>query len=162
MSKVTVTVSSKVQAPTAVVYTILSDYNHHRQILPPKVFTGLDIMEGGVGEGTRFILHGMAFGGKTEMHMVVTEPKPGSVLVERDVDTGLMTIFTVKSLGSNESLVSFETVWEPQPGLKGLIDRLMTPLFMRVFYRQEMKILNEYAQQQMKHIENESFQPQTG
>jgi hypothetical protein len=147
MSKVTVTVSSKVAAPAAVVYNILADYNHHRNILPPKFFPGLDIVEGGVGEGTRFTLHAMSFGGKTQMHMAVTEPEPGAVLVERDVNTGLVTTFTVKPISSTASEVTFETVWQPQPGLKGAIDRYTTPFFMRMVYRQEMKILDKYAQQ---------------
>jgi hypothetical protein len=150
MSKVTVTVSSKVAAPADVVYNILADYDHHRNILPPKFFPGLDVVEGGVGEGTRFTLHAMSFGGKTQMHMAVTEPEPGAVLRERDVNTGLVTNFKVKPLSPTESNVTFETIWEPKPGLKGLIDRLTTPFFMRIVYRQELKILDEYAQQQVQ------------
>ncbi len=150
MSKITVTVSSKVEAPAHIVYNILADYDHHRRILPPKYFPGLDIVEGGVGAGTRFTLHALSFGGKTQMHMAVTELEPGAVLVERDVNTGLVTTFTVKPISPSESQVSFETVWQPQPGLKGLIDRYTTPFFMRMVYRQEQKILNEYAQQQIR------------
>jgi len=150
MSKITVTVSSKVEAPAHIVYNILADYNHHRRILPPKYFPGLDIVEGGVGAGTRFTLHALSFGGKTQMHMAVTEPEPGAVLVERDVNTGLVTTFTVKPIGPSESQVSFETVWQPQPGLKGVIDRYTTPFFMRMVYRQEQKILNEYARERVR------------
>jgi hypothetical protein len=148
MSKITVTVSSKVEAPAHVVYNILADYDHHRNILPPKFFPGLDIVEGGVGAGTRFTLHALSFGGKTQMHMAVTEPEPGAVLVERDVNTNLVTTFTVKPISPTESQVTFETVWQPPSGLKGVLDRYTTPFFMRIVYRQEQKILNEYAQQQ--------------
>jgi hypothetical protein len=150
MSKITVTVSSKIEAPAAVVYNILADYNHHRNILPPNFFPGLDVVEGGVGAGTRFILHAKSFGGQTQMHMAVIEPKPGSVLVEWDENTGLVTTFTVKPINATESQTTFETVWQPQPGLKGVIDRLTTPFFMRMVYRQEIKILNAYAQQQVQ------------
>jgi len=155
MTKITVTVSNNIQAPAAIVYNILADYKHHRNILPPQFFPGLDIIEGGVGAGTRFVLHAMSFGGKTQMHMAVTEPKPGSILVERDVNTNLVTTFTVKPINLNEANVTFETVWEPQPGLKGAIDRLTTPFFMRIVYRQEQQILNEYARQQVsEHIKH--------
>ena len=150
MSNVTVSVSANVDAPAAVVYNILADYNHHRKILPPRFFTGLDIVEGGVGAGTKFILHAMSFGGKTQMHMAVTEPEPGAVLVERDVNTGLVTNFIVKPISSTQSHVTFETIWQPQPGLKGVIDRYTAPLFMRFIYRQEQRILDAYAQQQVK------------
>jgi len=148
MSKITVTVSRNVAAPAAIVYSILADYNHHRKILPPKFFPGLDIVEGGVGAGTRFILHAMSFGGKTQMHMAVTEPEPGAVLMERDVNTNLVTNFIVKPISPTESHVTFETVWQPQPRLKGVIDRYTTPFFMRIVYRQELKILDDFAQQQ--------------
>ncbi len=150
MSKITVTVSSKVQAPAAIVYNILADYNHHRNILPPQFFIGLDVIEGGVGAGTRFVLHSKSLGGgKTQMHMSVTEPKPGAVLVERDENTDLVTRFIVKPVDTAVSEVTFETVWQPQPGLKGIIDRWTTPFLMRMVYRQEQKNLDEYAQQQV-------------
>jgi len=150
MSKITVTVSCKVQAPAAIVYNILADYNHHRNILPPQFFIGLDVIEGGVGAGTRFILHAKSLGGKTQMHMFVTEPKPGSVLAEQDENTGLVTTFTVKPVDTAVSTVTFETVWQPQPGLNGIIDRWTTPFLMRMVYSKEQKILDEYAQQQVQ------------
>ena len=150
MSKITVIESKKIEAPAAVVYNILADYNHHRHILPPKFFPKLDVVEGGVGAGTRFTLYAKSFGGETQMHMAVTEPEPGSVLVEQDENTGLVTTFTVKPISTTESQVTFETVWQPQPGLKGVIDRVTTPFFMHIVYRQEMEILNAYAQQQVQ------------
>lgn len=150
MSTVSVTVSSDVQAPAEAVYNVLADYSHHRNILPPRFFPGLDIVEGGYGEGTRFILHARTLTGKTRMHMAVTEPQPGSVLVERDVNTNLVTAFTVKPTGLSESNVTFQTVWQPQTGLKGALDRLTTPFFMQIVYRQEMAILNAYAQRQVR------------
>lgn len=151
MSKVTVTVSSKIQAPAATVYNILADYDHHRNILPPKFFIGLDVIEGGVGEGTRFVLRSNSLGGgETQMHMRVTEPNPGTVLVERDENKDLMTTFTVAPVETAVSNVTFETVWQPEPGLKGVIDRLTTPFLMRMVYREEMKVLDKYAQQQVQ------------
>lgn len=148
MSKITVTVSSKVKAPAAIVYNILADYDHHREILPPQ-FTGLDIIEGGVGAGTEYILRAKSLGGGvTERRMTVSEPEPGSVLVERDVDTGLVTTFTVKPAGTAASEVTIETVWQPESGLKGVFDRYLMPFLMRMVYRQELNILDEYARQQ--------------
>lgn len=149
MSKVAVTVSGKVQAPAEIVYNILADYNHHRNILPPQ-FTGLDITQGGVGAGTEYILRAKSLGGTTERRMTVSEPEPGSVLVERDVDTDLVTTFTVKLAGATTSDVTIETVWPPEPGLKGAFDRYLMPFLMRMVYRQELDILDEYAQRQAR------------
>ena len=151
MSKITVTVSSQVQAPAAIVYNILADYNnHHCNILPPQFFSGLDVIAGGMGAGTRFILHAKSLGGNTQMHMSVTEPQPGSVLVEQDENTGLVTTFIVEPVDTAVSNVMFETVWQPQPGLKGAIDRWTTPFLMRMVYRKEQKFLADYAQQQVR------------
>jgi len=147
MSNVTVTVSGKVQAPTAVVYNILADYNQHRQILPPNYFTRLDIEEGGVGEGTRLTTAMNVMGNKQEFHLSVSEPQPG-VLVERDVNTGLNTTFTVKPAGTSASEVSIQTTWQPHPGLSGVLERYTTPFFMRRIYRQELDLLDAYARQQ--------------
>ena len=147
MSNVTVTVSGKVQAPTAVVYNILADYNQHRQILPPNYFTRLDIEEGGVGEGTRLTTAMNVMGNKQEFHLSVSEPQPG-VLVESDVNTGMKTTFTVKPAGASESEVSIQTTWQPQPGLSGMLERYTRPAFMRRIYQQELNILDSYARQQ--------------
>ena len=55
MSSVNVAVSAIVNAPATVVYSILADYrNHHPNILPKAYFTGLEVEEGGTGEGTVF------------------------------------------------------------------------------------------------------------
>lgn len=151
MSKMTVTVSRKVQAPAKTVYRILADYNHHKQILPPRYFTDLEIIKGGIGEGTEFILYARSLSGKTQMHMIVTEPEPGSVLMERDVKSDLKTIFSVDPINQFTSLVTFETIWQPKPGLPGWFDRLFTPPLMRMVYRQELEILNDYAKKQTQH-----------
>ena len=57
MSKITVSVSKNVESPAAIVYNILANYNHHRNILPPNAFAGLDIEAGGIGDGTQLLAH---------------------------------------------------------------------------------------------------------
>lgn len=149
MSDITISVSENVAAPAAIVYNILADYNnHHPNILPSNAFAGLDIEEGGVGAGTQLLVHFNVMGIKQQRRLYVTEPEPGVVLAERDVDTNLITTFTVQPTGPTRSKVTFESVWQPEPGLKGLIDRLTTPFFMRRIYRQELAMLNDYARQQ--------------
>lgn len=149
MSNITVSVSKNVEASAATVYDILADYNnHHPNILPPNAFAGLDIEAGGVGAGTQLLVHFNVMGIKQQRRLTVTEPEPGAVLAERDIDTDLLTTFTVQPLGPGQSQVTIKSVWQPQPGLQGLIDRFTTPFFMRRIYRQELVMLNEYAQQQ--------------
>ena len=138
MSKITVSVSKNVGSPATVVYNILVDYNHHRNILPPNAFAGLDIEAGGVGDGTQLLVHFNVMGIKQQRRLCVTEPEPGVVLAERDVDTNLITTFRVHPIGKDQSKVTIETVWQPEPGLKGIIDRFTTPFFMRKIYQNEL------------------------
>jgi hypothetical protein len=151
MSNIIVTVSREVAAPAAIVYNILADYNHHHpNILPPNAFAGLEIEEGGIGAGTEILVHFNVMGIKQQRRLLVTEPEPGVVLAETDVDTDLITTFTVQPIGAAQSKVTIESVWQPEPGLQGLVDRLTTPFFMRRIYREELDMLNAYAQQQAK------------
>lgn len=147
-NNIIVSVSKRVNAPAALVYQILSDYNHHQNILPPSAFAGLDIEAGGIGAGTQLLVHFNVMGIKQQRRLHVTEPEPGVVLAERDVDTDLVTTFRVQSINAEQSTVIIETVWQPEPGLKGIVDRLTTPIFMRQIYRNELDMLNDYAQQQ--------------
>jgi hypothetical protein len=49
-----VSAAARVDAPPAAVYGIIADYRrHHPHIVPPEYFARLDVLEGGVGAGTR-------------------------------------------------------------------------------------------------------------
>lgn len=149
MSNVTVSVSAAVDAPAHVVYHILADYDHHhRRILPTQYFTDLDIEEGGAGAGTRLIVTMKVMGRQQQFHLIVTEPEPGVVLSEAEINTDMVTTFTVRPMGDSRSEVTIQTVWQTPPGLAGVADRLVTPLVTRHIYRQELRQLNEYARQQ--------------
>ncbi|MFO7537197.1 MAG: hypothetical protein R6X32_03965, partial [Chloroflexota bacterium] len=81
----------------------------------------------------------------------VTEPEPGVVLAETDIDTGMVTTFTVQPADSSRSTVTIQTVWDAQAGWKGLLERWGMPPLMRHIYRQELRMLHKYAQQQFSH-----------
>jgi hypothetical protein len=147
MSQITAKATAEINAPANVVYSILADYNQHRHILPPKYFAGLDIEAGGVGAGTELVVHTKALGQVQHLRMHVTEPEPGVVLAETDVDTGMVTTFTVQPVDSSRSIVTIQTMWDAQAGWKGLLERWGMPLLMRHIYRQELRILDSYARQ---------------
>jgi hypothetical protein len=91
--------SATINAPAALVYSIIADYRDgHPHILPKPYFLGLEVERGGFGAGTviRFRVRVM---GKTQaFRAAVTEPEPGRVLVESDLDGGPQTTFTVEPL----------------------------------------------------------------
>ncbi|GIV97271.1 MAG: hypothetical protein KatS3mg057_1928 [Herpetosiphonaceae bacterium] len=147
MSHIHVAVSALVAAPPTTVYTILADYNnHHPHILPKPYFSGIEVEQGGYGEGTLLRVHMQALGRKYVYHMRVTEPEPGRILAETDINTGLVTTFTVEPGENQGAKVTIATTWEPERGIKGLLDRIGTPPMMRRIYAQELEYLKQYAQ----------------
>jgi hypothetical protein len=146
MSEMNVSVSATINGSAEKVYTVLADYvNHHPHILPPAYFTKLEVEEGGTGAGTVFRAGFKMMGQQQPLHMRVTEPEPGRVLVETDLDSVLVTKFIVEPRGDNQSEVTFDTTMNRSPGIQGLIERLIVPGYLRRVYRVEQQQLDEYV-----------------
>ena len=146
MTELNVTVSATIKGSAEKVYTVLADYvNHHPHILPPAYFTKLEVEEGGMGAGTMFRAGFKMLGQEQSMRMRVSEPEPGRVLVETDLDSGLVTKFIVDPLGDNQSEVTFDTTMKRSPGLQGWIERLIIPGYLRRVYRVELQQLDHYT-----------------
>lgn len=144
--RVEVAVTGQIGSSAQTAYRILSEYRqHHPQILPAGTFKGLTVEEGGQGEGTLILVELEAFGSKRTRRMRIDEPQPGRVLRETDLDDGTVTTFTVEPDSETRCSVTIETVWQPASGIGAIVDRAITPLFMRRLYRQELQNLDEYA-----------------
>jgi len=79
------------------------------------------------------------------MRMLVSEPEPGRVLVETNLDSGLVTKFIVESRGENQSEVTFDTTMRRSRGIQGWIEWLIVPGYLRRVYRVELQQLDEYV-----------------
>jgi hypothetical protein len=147
MDTVRVESSAVIDASPAEVYAIFADYrNAHPQILPKPYFGDLKVEQGGIGAGTVFRTTVTVMGMSTNYHMAVTEPEPGRVLVEKDLDLDLTTSFTVEPVeGGQKSRVTIATDWKPKPGIKGWIEKLSTPGVMRRIYEAELERVQEYV-----------------
>jgi hypothetical protein len=146
MSSVKVAVSKIIDAPEDKVYPILADYrNHHPNILPKDYFTSLEVEEGGIGEGTVFRAGLKVMGKEQCFRMRVTEPEPGRVIAETDLDKDLVTRFIVEPRGHGQSEVTIDTAFQASPGLKGWLERLTTPGLLRRIYRVQLQQLDNYA-----------------
>lgn len=147
---IAVAVAGEVQAPAEKVYAILADYRqHHPRILPSDYFTSLVVEEGGVGAGTVFQAEMNIFGSKRAFQMRVAEPEPGRVLSETDLDSGLLTTFTVTPLDTARCAVTIATEWQAPDGFGGWLQGLTMPAFMRRIYHAELRQLDDYAQAQI-------------
>ena len=146
MAMIHVCAQRRVDASAETVYGYLADMReHHPRFLPPA-FSDFEVESGGVGQGTitRFKL---AAGGRTrEYRMRVAEPEPGRVLTESEMNSSLVTTFTVTPQDA-ASRVQICTTWAGAAGIGGLVERLFAPRVMRGIYADELERLNAYVRQ---------------
>ena len=147
MARVRVEAEGNVNAPAERVYRLIADYRvHHPAFLPPQ-FSDFAVEEGGVGAGT--IMHfTMKAGGRTmSFRQRVDEPDPGRVLTETSIGTQDSTTFTVTPQG-NGCTVHILTEYEGQSGIQGKIERYVAPWLLGRIFKDELRRLDAYAQQQ--------------
>jgi polyketide cyclase/dehydrase/lipid transport protein len=150
MTRYRVGSSGTIGAPPSRVYAVIADYRqHHPRIVPPEYFRKLEVVAGGVGAGTRTRVQMRLLGTSREFEHVITEPEPGRVLVESDVDGSNATTFTVDPGDSSESThLTITTELVARPGISGVLERLLSSLMLRRVYRKEIARLAEYVAQQ--------------
>jgi len=144
-----VAASRVIGASAAVAYGLIADYQGgHQRILPKQYFGNLRATKGGYGDGTEIAFEMYPFGMKRAAQQArarVTEPAPGRVLVETDLDRGFVTTFTVDAVSETTSRVEFVTTVPRKPGARGAIEKLITTLFLRTVYEEELEQLNRVA-----------------
>jgi uncharacterized protein YndB with AHSA1/START domain len=133
-------------APPAGVYAVLADYTtRHPKIMPAPPFSDLEVESGGVGAGTVFHITVRMAGRRQRLHMRVAEPDPGQVLTETNLDTGAVTVFNVApGAGEARTRVRMSSEWETVSGLRGLVDRLVTPRLMGRIFAKQLRQLDRY------------------
>lgn len=149
MSKGHAEATAVIPARPEVVYAILADYRHgHPHILPKPYFTKLEVEQGGTGAGTIIRVYMRVMGSERIFRQAVSEPEPGRVLVEKDLDTDLATTFTVNPVyGGKQAQVQIATEWQARPGILSAIEKFMTSRMLRSIYRKELRQLAAYVQQ---------------
>jgi hypothetical protein len=76
----------------------------------------------------------------------VTEPQPGRVLVEKDLDRPTVTTFTVeRGAHEDEAIVTFDTELESRSGVLGAVERWVSTAFLQRVYREELGNLDRVA-----------------
>lgn len=151
MNEYQVEYSAVIDAPSAHVYAIVSDYNDgHQAILPKPYFTKMEVLEGGVGAGTKLRIHMKVMGQAFVFHQEIFEPEPGRVIVEDDKEAKVKTTFIFEPLNNDtQTRVTILTDAEGGPGLKGWLEKKTNPSVMRKIYRAELENLNRVAKQRL-------------
>jgi hypothetical protein len=136
-------VSAKVGGSAADAYRMIADYRvGHTRIIPPRYFRDLRVEEGGFGAGTVIRYDLIVFGKTNHACARVTEPEPGRVLVETDLDRGAVTTFIVEPLSAAKSRVTIKTHMPTRSGLLGVIERAVTRRFLERVYVAELALIN--------------------
>lgn len=125
----------RIAAPAEAVYAVFADYRvAHPAILPPRFFTGLEVVEGGRGAGTVVRVEGRFAGRTRAMTGYVTEPEPGRVLVESYPEDRVVTSFRVQPAGAAASNVTISSVFPRRRGPAGWVqERLVRRLLIGVY-----------------------------
>jgi Polyketide cyclase / dehydrase and lipid transport len=150
MSRIQVKAVAVLNARAEDVYSTLADYrNGHPLIVPPEVFFDFQVEQGGYGAGTVLRFKMKVLGTVRELYQRVSEPEPGRVLVERDIESkeDAITTFTVDPVDDGQKArVEIETNLIAPSGLIGLIQGIMLPLINKSIYQKELKNLEAFAQ----------------
>ena len=95
-----VSVTGTVSAPAARGYAIIADYRDgHPRIIPKPPFGELIVEKGGVGAGTVIRFTMKIMGRWMTSRSEISEPEPGRVLVETDLDGKAVSTFIVEPAG---------------------------------------------------------------
>ena len=142
MAKIHVTSSAVIPVPPAIVYGLIADYRRgHPSILPPKYFQNLEVVEGGIGAGTRITFQMRVLGRTHRLFACISEPEPGRRLDETYPETGMVTTFTVDPEGAGtRSRVTITTAYT-KAGLAGWFERWVVPRLLRTVYATELNML---------------------
>ena len=129
------------------VYSIIANYKDGHPRIVPRQFSGMVVEEGGVGAGTVIRFQMRVFGMKQTFRAAISEPEPGRVLVETDLDTnGAVTTFTVDpGTAPADSRVTISTLLPVRSGLLGLFEKKLSTFLLRPIYVQELVNLARVA-----------------
>ena len=151
MGQIKVKTSAVLAARAGDVYATIADYREgHPKILPKENLYDLQVEQGGYGAGTVHRFKARILGVEQPFYQIVSEPEPGRVLVEQDIDSvqNVVTTFTVMPLGEGrKSKVEISTTMNASPGIKGFFERFFVfPVVFPSIYRKELKLLEAIAQ----------------
>jgi len=150
MSQYRVTSSRSIKARASRVYATIADYEkQHPHIVPLEYFRRLEVLEGGVGAGTRTRVEMRVLGSTRVFEQLVTEPEPGRVIMESNQDGSGVTTFTVEPADGGESAeVTITTDLMSRPGLGGYVERILASWVFPRIYRKELAQLSNYLARQ--------------
>ncbi len=142
-----ITASAVIPARRERVYALIANYHDGHPRIVPKQFSGIVVEQGGIGAGTVIRFQMSIFGKKQRFRAAVTEPEPGRVLVETNLDpNGAVTTFTVdQGPAPADSRVTISTELKVRSGFLGIFEKALVTLLLRPMYVHELENLARVA-----------------
>ena len=132
MTELRAAATRSVSVPRERVLEFLRDYSRRQEILTEQ-YRDYRVQEGGTGAGTVFSYTLHSPGRSRSFRLRADETGDG--LVERDVESSFVSIWTVLSTATGSS-VMLEGAWEGAAGVGGFFERLFAPMALRRTYGQ--------------------------
>jgi uncharacterized protein YndB with AHSA1/START domain len=134
MAQVKATAERTIGAPVDRVWQALADYTGVRPTLLTEHFSEYEVREGGTGAGTT-VHWKLAATSKRVRDCLVQVAEPAEhQLVETDANSSMVTTWTVRPSGNDNSAVSVETTWNGAGGVGGFFEKTFAPGGLRRIY----------------------------
>ena len=142
--------SHEIDARPEAIYSVIADYNvGHQAILPRPTFESMIVEEGGYGAGTLIRLRVRAFGKVFHYLQRVSEPEPGRVIQETEINTGQLTKFILEPLNNGtRTRVTIYSEFPAQSKALVAIERIMHRFVSKRLFMVELRQLEAYVKAQ--------------
>jgi len=152
MAKHSLSAAKLISSPAQIVYDLIADYRDgHPRILPRPYFISLELEQGGYGAGTVINFQMKLMSRIQSFHSTISEPEPGHILVETEMNAGAVTTFTVDPRSNGqEAFVTITTTTDVPNGIIGRIQGWLTTQLLRPIYLKELDQLAAVANEQIK------------
>jgi uncharacterized protein YndB with AHSA1/START domain len=134
MAQVKATAERTIGAPVEQVWQAVADYADVRPTLLTEQFSEYEVTAGGDGAGTTVHWKLAATSKRVRDCLIKVTAPAEHQLVESDANSTMVTTWTVRPSGNDNSAVLIETTWQGATGMAGFFERTFAPGGLRKIY----------------------------
>jgi uncharacterized protein YndB with AHSA1/START domain len=131
MAQVTARTERTIDAPAERVRTALADYEKVRPAILTDHYRDYRVEAGGHGDGSRVHWKLQATKKRVRDQLVEVSQPSADQIVERDINSSMVTTWTVTPAGTARSVVAVESTWTGAGGIGGFFERTFAPKGLR-------------------------------
>lgn len=139
MGEIVVTIEQAYDVSAEALFGALADYKTVRPTILAPEFTDFQVLDGGVGAGTRikYNLHATKKRVR-QVEATVTEPVAGQQLLEADQNSSLTVLWAVAEISGSRSQLTVRLNWQGATGIGGFFERQFAPAGIKRIYQTEL------------------------